>query len=75
MKTSHGAFMDTKKRTLIKAILWNVIGLASMLCVGFIATGSLSVGGAMAMVNTAIGLSMYVIYERVWSRVQWGRNV
>ena len=67
--------MDTKKRTLIKAILWNVIGLASMLCVGFIATGSLSVGGAMAMVNTAIGLSMYVIYERDWSRVQWGRNV
>lgn len=67
--------MDTKKRTLIKAILWNVFGLASMLCVGFIATGSLSVGGVMAMVNTAIGLSMYVIYERVWSRIQWGRNV
>jgi uncharacterized membrane protein len=43
-----------------------------MIMVGFIATGSFAVGGAMAMVNTALGLSMYVIYERVWARVQWG---
>ncbi len=67
--------MDTRKRTLVKAIIWNLIGLGVMLTVGFIATGSFIVGGAMAVVNASIGLSSYVLYERVWDRVHWGRNV
>lgn len=45
-----------------------------MMLVGFVATGSFAVGGAMAAVNTGIGLSMYMVYERLWSRVHWGRN-
>ncbi len=67
--------MDTKTRTLTKALVWNAIGLATMALVGFLATGSLAVGGSMALVNAALGLSMYVIYERVWDRVAWGRSV
>lgn len=67
--------MDTRKRTLIKAVIWNLIGLVVMMTVGFIATGSFAVGGAMAVVNASIGLTTYVLYERVWDRVQWGRNV
>ena len=33
------------------------------------------VGGAMALINTAIGFTLYLVYERVWSRVRWGRHV
>lgn len=66
--------MDTKIRTLTKALVWNAIGLATMALVGFVATGSLAVGGAMALVNATFGLVMYVVYERVWDRVSWGRN-
>lgn len=67
--------MDTKIRTIIKALVWNLMGLGMMLLVGFLATGSFALGGAMAVVNTAIGLTMYVIYERVWDRISWGRHV
>ncbi|MCW1949740.1 MAG: DUF2061 domain-containing protein [Octadecabacter sp.] len=66
--------MDTPKRTLTKALIWNLIGLFSMAVVGLIATGSMAVGGAMALVNAVLGLSMYVLYERVWNRVNWGRR-
>lgn len=67
--------MDTQRRTYIKAIIWNLIGLATMALVGFIATGSFAVGGMMALVNAAFGLTMYIVYERVWARVSWGRHV
>tara|TARA_B110000977_G_C11055655_1_gene483964 strand:- start:1631 stop:1834 length:204 start_codon:yes stop_codon:yes gene_type:complete len=67
--------METRKRTYVKAIIWNLIGLVTMILVGLIATGSIKVGGAMALVNAALGLSMYVIYERVWARLGWGREV
>lgn len=67
--------MDSRKRTLTKALIWNVIGLITMILVGVVATGSVAVGGTMAAVNAALGLSMYAIYERVWARIQWGQNV
>lgn len=65
--------METRRRTLVKAVLWNVLGLATMGIVGLIMTGSAAAGGAMAAINTGIGLTMYVLYERLWSRINWGR--
>lgn len=67
--------METRKRSVVKAVIWNLMGLAVMALVGLVATGSLAVGGAMAVVNTSLGLVMYLIYERVWAHIGWGRNV
>lgn len=67
--------METGKRTILKAILWNVLGLFSMALVGFLATGSVVKGGGIALVNTVIGFVSYVFYERIWTRVRWGRHV
>lgn len=65
--------METGKRTILKAILWNMIGLSMMALVGFVMTGSVAVGGAMALINTLIGFTCYIVYERVWARISWGR--
>lgn len=67
--------METRKRSLVKAVIWNLMGLMMMSLVGLVATGSIAVGGVMALVNTAIGFTLYLIYERVWSHVRWGRHV
>lgn len=67
--------MDSRKRTLLKAVLWNLLGLATMALVGLAMTGSAAIGGAMAAANTLIGLICYILYERVWSRISWGRHV
>ncbi|QQA43645.1 DUF2061 domain-containing protein [Pelagovum pacificum] len=66
--------METKTRSVVKAVLWNLLGLAVMALVGLIMTGSIAVGGAMALINAALGLSMYFIYERVWDGIEWGRD-
>lgn len=66
--------MDTPKRTLTKAVIWNHIGLSVMSVVGFIATGAWTIGGSLAVANAALGLTMYVGYERVWNRISSGRT-
>lgn len=66
--------METRVRSLVKAVIWNVIGLSVMAAVGLIVTGSLAAGGVMAVINTAIGFATYLIYERVWARIHWGRT-
>ncbi|WP_037316360.1 DUF2061 domain-containing protein [Ruegeria halocynthiae] len=67
--------METRRRSVVKAVVWNAMGLAVMTLVGLIATGSAAVGGTLAVINTAIGLTLYVVYERVWAGITWGRNV
>lgn len=61
-------------RTAVKAIVWNVVGLIMMALVGLVMTGSAAVGGAMAVMNTLIGLICYVFYERIWANIEWGRH-
>ena len=66
--------METRRRTLVKAVVWNILGLTVMALVGLALTGSVAVGGAMAVINTVLGFAMYFIYERVWSKIDWGRR-
>jgi len=66
--------METRMRSIVKAVIWNLIGLSVMAVVGLVVTGSLTAGGVMAAINTAIGFATYVIYERVWSCIHWGRR-
>ena len=65
--------METKSRSLLKALVWQVIGFVSMVSVGLVITGSLKAGGTMAVVNSGLGFVVYLVYERVWSRVAWGQ--
>ena len=65
--------MESSRRSLVKALCWNILGLVIMSLVGLVMTGSLAVGGAMAVINTVIGFTMYLFYERIWARVSWGR--
>ena len=65
---------ETRARTAVKALVWNAIGLTVMALVGLALTGSAAIGGAMAALNTGIGLICYVAYERFWARIEWGRH-
>ena len=64
---------QTKTRALLKALLWTLLGLIVMILVGFTLTGSLETGGKMAIINSAIGMVTYFLYERLWDRIKWGR--
>ena len=65
--------METRLRSIVKAVIWNLIGLTVMALVGIMVTGSLAAGGIMAVINTLIGLTTYFLYERVWAGIRWGR--
>ncbi|MEI4231701.1 DUF2061 domain-containing protein [Roseovarius sp. D22-M7] len=66
--------METRIRSVLKALIWQLIGLAVMTVVGVLVTGSASAGGLIAAINTAIGFLTYFCYERLWSRIRWGRS-
>jgi len=65
--------MDTTTRTIVKAVCWQVLGLIVMTLVGYLFTGSVVTGGAVALIGAAIGLVTYYLHEKLWERVPWGR--
>ena len=66
--------METRQRTLVKSLLWTLLGLVCMAGTGFLFTGSLAVGGLMAALNAALGFVTYLLYERIWAAISWGRG-
>ncbi|MEC3861890.1 DUF2061 domain-containing protein [Mesobacterium sp. TK19101] len=67
--------METRTRSLVKSVLWTVLGICVMALIGFVFTGSLRTGGAMALINAGIGFVSYLLYERLWANIAWGRDV
>jgi len=64
--------METKTRTITKAVMWQIMGLISMSTIAYIFTGSIGQGGTIALAGAAFSFFMYVIYERAWGRIGWG---
>lgn len=66
--------MDRPIRTLAKSLSWQGIGLISMTAIGFMFTGSVMQGGGIALFSAGLSLIVYVLHERAWARVRWGRG-
>ena len=63
---------ETSKRTLIKALTWQFMGLLVMAAVGYVVTGSLIEAGGFSLALQAFSLVCYILHERVWGRIGWG---
>ncbi|SET29175.1 DUF2061 domain-containing protein [Paracoccus homiensis] len=66
--------MESKARIAIKALTWQLLGLAVMIVIGFIFTGSVRAGGGIAIVSAVTGYLCYFGHEMIWSRIAWGRR-
>ena len=66
--------MEQKKRTVVKALTWQIMGFFVMTALGYITTGSIQAAGGLALGAAAIGTVTFFFHERLWARVRWGRN-
>ena len=66
--------MQSTTRTLLKSLTWQGLGLVTTMLTAYALTGSLATGGAMAIISAGVGTVMFALHERIWERVDWGRN-
>lgn len=66
--------MDTTRRTVAKAVSWQLLGLVVMTGLGAAFTGSAAAGGALALSSAAVGVLGYILHEKLWARIGWGRR-
>jgi len=65
MKESHF-------RSVIKGLIWRVIGSTITMSVVFAMTGDLAIMASIGIVDIVAQLFFYYIHERTWGKIQWG---
>ena len=65
---------DTTRRSLVKTITWRVLGSTSTFTIAYLITGRFDASSAIAVAQMIINTFLYLFHERVWSRINWGRQ-
>jgi uncharacterized membrane protein len=66
---------ETLRRSIAKSLVWRATGILILGTLSYLLTGDWREAGAIAVTFNAISMSLYVLHERIWNRVQWGRHV
>lgn len=66
--------MESRTRSIVKAVTWQLIGLLTMTLLAWIATGDLASAGGLAVGAALTGFVCFILHERVWAHISWGRR-
>lgn len=67
--------MDTIRRTIVKALTWQTLGVLTMIAISYPHTGSLWRSLTLAFSASISGFVFFLIHEKIWNRVHWGRKL
>ena len=59
---------------MTKTLTFAAVHMTVAFCVGYLMTGSVLVGGALALVEPAVNTVAYFFHEKVWERVEAARR-
>lgn len=66
--------METRRRSLAKAMSWRFFATIITMTVAFVITGELAFAFEIGLLDTTVKFATYFMHERVWVRVQWGKQ-
>ena len=63
-----------KSRSLVKSLTWRIIAIVTTFMSIYIVTGKLQFAFQGALLTNIINFILYYIHERLWNKLQWGRQ-
>ena len=66
--------MESRKRSLIKSLVWRVVATTVTMLVSFIWLGEWTSAIVLAITANAIKSVLYYAHERLWNRTNFGRK-
>ena len=67
-------FIETKTRSLLKAISWRVFATSVTILIVFIFFGKLDLAIAAGVLESLSKIVIYFIHERIWNKINFGRK-
>ena len=63
---------EARRRSLVKAISWRVLGSIDTFLLSWLFTSSAKAAGAIATTEVITKMVLYYVHERAWGSIQWG---
>ena len=64
----------TRKRSVVKSIVWRFICIVVSVVVTFFLSGKWDIAVAVGTIYNVITMILYYFHERIWNRIKWGTN-
>lgn len=65
---------DDVGRSLVKALTWRLFAICNTLAAGLLISKDLSVASKIAGSDAIFKTALMFVYERVWARIEWGKE-
>ena len=65
---------DKLNRSFIKSLSWRVIGTIDTVLISYFITGKIDFALSIGMIELITKMGLYVLHERLWNRVSWGKT-
>jgi len=66
--------VETKRRSLAKAISWRLVAVFVLGLVSYLFTGNWYETAFITLVYNAVQVVVYYVHERMWDLLSWGRR-
>jgi len=64
----------TKSRSFVKALTWRTTGTLDTFLISLLITKQPFIAASIASVEVLTKIVLYYFHDRVWNKIQWGRN-
>ena len=65
--------METRSRSIVKALTWRMGGLVVTIAVVWVVTGQVKLAASIGLADTLVKLLAYYFHERFWLKIRFGR--
>lgn len=69
---SNKIMNETRKRSVVKSIIWRIICVAVSIFTSYFLTGRWDLAIAIGSVYNIITMILYYFHERLWNKTKWG---
>ncbi|MEJ5264149.1 MAG: DUF2061 domain-containing protein [Bacteroidales bacterium] len=66
--------MENRKRSLLKAISWRMLGTLDTMIISWIITGKLVLAISIGTTELITKTLLYYTHERIWNKIKFGRK-
>ena len=66
---------EAPKRSLVKTISWRLTGSAATFLISLGISSNVAIAGTIATLQLIVNTILYYIHERIWNRVNWGKDL
>ena len=65
---------ELKRRSILKAISWRIIGTLDTFLISFLITGKFKFAISISGIELLTKFSLYFMHERIWNRIKFGKE-